>query len=807
MRRLRNIELGYLFLVLLLVAAVAWPFLSRAGLPRQTDAELHVFRMAELARLVGEGELYPRWAPHFYFGYGYPIFNYYAPLAYYLGLPLTLAPGFDAVAGTKFVFVLTYLAGALGMYGFVRNGWGRNAGIVAVASYLFAPYLHYIDPHARGDLAEFLSFGLFPVALWTLDGLRRDPAPGAFLAAMLATAMVIVSHNLMALVFFAILCGWFLWQCLLNLWWRRRTEPQLADGSEIVWLKTRGAWMAGALALAVMLTAFFWLPVALEQDAVNLTSLIGDGGHFDFRNHFLSFLELMGPSVWLDWGATEPAFRHNLGIAQWLLAALGIGGLATGYARRRAHVVFFVIAGLALLFLMIPASVLVWETVPLMPYLQFPWRLLGPSAAMLAILGGVGVQSLLRFLHALDKRAPQEQEQASYWQEVVRSSKQWAPAFFLLIVLMQSLPLAMVPPWLEDRWDTSARAVMAIERQGRWLGTTSTADFVPRTVESIPRPQEEMVDRFLEGGSLDRVNRATLPADTSVVGHEVTPLHLRYQVETGQDFFLRLFIFDFPGWEVRIDGQPVETILGRPEGFIVVPVSEGFHVVDVNFTETAERRASWLISALALLLAGVAALIASRSEVRSFILAHVALRNPLSGDTATALGPALTVTASFLLIYTFSQWQGLFHIESQGLSAIPAEHDTYASLAQELALIGYDAPAEAERGEAIEVTLYWKAEGDIEDNYQVFLHMLDGNGRPVAQSDKLNPGNFPTRRWPADKYVRDVHRLEIPQSIAPGSYRLSTGMWLQEDGQRLPVLDRSGQEVGDGVLLREIIVR
>lgn len=807
MRRLRNNELGYLFLVLLLVAAVAWPFLSRAGLPRQTDAELHVFRLAELARLVSGGEVYPRWAPHFYFGYGYPIFNYYAPLAYYLGLPLALAPNLGPVAGAKFVFVLTYLAGALGMYGFVRSGWGRNAGVIAVASYLFAPYLQYIDPHARGDLAEFLSFGLFPVALWTVDNLRRDPAPGAFLAAIVATGMVIVSHNLMALVFFAVLCAWFLWQCLLNLWWRRRQEPDLAERSEIVWLKTRGTWIAAALALAVMLTAFFWLPVALEQDAVNLSSLIGDGGHFDFRNHFVGLSELLGPSLWLDWGATEPEFRHNLGVAQWLLALLGISGLVLGYARRRAHAAFFAVAAVVLVFLTTPASTVLWESVPLMPYLQFPWRLLGPAAAMLAVLAGVGVQSLLSFLHNLDANAATEREQLSDWQEVARSAMQWAPAFFLLVVLLQALPLSMVPPWPDESWDTSAPAVMVIERQGRWLGTTSTADFVPRTVEVIPRPQREMVDRFIEGGSLDRVNRATLPQDATVVGSEVTPLNLRYQVKSDSDFLLRLFLFDFPGWEVTIDRRPVQTILGRPEGFIVVPVPAGSHVVEVHFTETGERRVSWLISALAALLSGVGAIVAGRSEVRQFILAHAGRGRSLVGDTAAALGPALTVTATVLVVYTFAQGQGLFHIESQGIVAIPARQHTYANLNQELALIGFDAPDVAERGEVVEVALYWKAEEELDDNYQVFVHLLDSAGAPVAQSDKLNPGDFPTRRWPLDKYVRDSHRLLVPESISPGVYQLSTGMWLQSDGRRLPVFDRSGQEIGDRILVTKIIVR
>ena len=46
-----------------LVVIAAWPFLARASLPAETDAELHIFRLAELARLVRGGVLYPRWAP------------------------------------------------------------------------------------------------------------------------------------------------------------------------------------------------------------------------------------------------------------------------------------------------------------------------------------------------------------------------------------------------------------------------------------------------------------------------------------------------------------------------------------------------------------------------------------------------------------------------------------------------------------------------------------------------------------------------------------------------------------------------
>ncbi len=68
----------------------AWACFQNGGLPKGTDAELHVYRTAELGFSLAAGNLYPRWAPDFYYGLGYPIFNYYAPLTYYLGHLLTL---------------------------------------------------------------------------------------------------------------------------------------------------------------------------------------------------------------------------------------------------------------------------------------------------------------------------------------------------------------------------------------------------------------------------------------------------------------------------------------------------------------------------------------------------------------------------------------------------------------------------------------------------------------------------------------------------------------------------------------------
>ncbi|MCA9989522.1 MAG: hypothetical protein KDE29_00825, partial [Anaerolineales bacterium] len=64
----------------------------------------------------------------------------------------------------------------------------------------------------------------------------------------------------------------------------------------------------------------------------------------------------------------------------------------------------------------------------------------------------------------------------------------------------------------------------------------------------------------------------------------------------------------------------------------------------------------------------------------------------------------------------------------------------YADFGGQIALIGYDAPAEARPGETIPITLYWQAQQPLQINYQVFVHLLLPDGRTlVAQSDKLNP--------------------------------------------------------------------
>jgi hypothetical protein len=732
-------------------------------LPRFTDAELHVYRLAELARLVAAGEVYPRWAPNFYFGYGYPIFNYYAPLSYYAGLPVAILPWWDAVDGVRAVFMLSLLAGALGAYAFTRTHWGRDAGVVAAAAFSFAPYVLYVDPHARGDLAETAGMALFPVALWAVDRLRQG-SMGAWLLAVSLVAAVILSHNLLALASFALLLAWTAWQCA------GQQEP-----GPVCLLRL------GALPAGVGVAAFFWLPVALEQRAVNLSTLIGNGGHFDYRNHFLTLAQLLAPSGRLDWGATEAAFHLNLGLLQWLLAATAGLLLLARRVRAPRRALFFVLLSAVLIALILPLSAPAWGSVPLLPYFQFPWRLLALMATVLAVLVGVATEALGRQLPDAGQR--------------------WLPALFVSLIILSSLPLLQPPPWSPEPWDTTAGGVLAEEMRGRWLGTTSTADFVPATVDVIPRPTEQVVEAMRAGEQPDRVNRATLPETTSVRAERLRPLYTRYRVSSDEPFPLRLFQFAFPGWQARVDGEPVATEVGRPEGFLVIPLPAGEHVVDVELVSTPAQRAAWIASAASVVVALAVGLWLRQRQPLSSGESEAAL--PARGSST---GRILAAVLACALVYAVLATGGWLHVDSTGFEAIPAQQDIFASFNGEIALIGFDAPSAARRGRTLTVTLYWKAQDEVSENYQVFVHLLRPDGTIAAQSDKLNPGDFPSGRWPLDRYVRDQHRLALPADLPPGAYRLSAGLWLQAEEVRLPVIDDAGRIAGDTVPLGAVAV-
>ena len=135
----------------LLTLPALFPLLG-AGMFDSHDGLHHLFRTLELDYTLRGGHLYPRWFPHLGFGYGYPVLNYYAPLAYYLPQPFL---GLGAIAATKIVYALGFLAAATGMYALSRPFLGRAGALLAAASRVFRANLFSVYFASAWEIRPF----------------------------------------------------------------------------------------------------------------------------------------------------------------------------------------------------------------------------------------------------------------------------------------------------------------------------------------------------------------------------------------------------------------------------------------------------------------------------------------------------------------------------------------------------------------------------------------------------------------------------------------------------------------------------
>jgi 4-amino-4-deoxy-L-arabinose transferase-like glycosyltransferase len=131
-----------------------------------------------------------------------------------------------------------------------------------------------------------------------------------------------------------------------------------------------------------------------------------------------------------------------------------------------------------------------------------------------------------------------------------------------------------------------------------------------------------------------------------------------------------------------------------------------------------------------------------------------------------------------------------------------------ANLGNQVQLIGHDGvPSEIEAGMAVPLSLYWQALAEMDEDYTIFVHLLDNEGRMIGQHDgQPEQGFYPTSSWDIGETVRDEVEVSVDPSAPAGEYRLVAGLYLSSTGERLPALDENGRPISDWVLLGNVTV-
>jgi hypothetical protein len=132
------------------------------------------------------------------------------------------------------------------------------------------------------------------------------------------------------------------------------------------------------------------------------------------------------------------------------------------------------------------------------------------------------------------------------------------------------------------------------------------------------------------------------------------------------------------------------------------------------------------------------------------------------------------------------------------------------SFNNQVELLGYEMSPQTRSilpGEAITVTLYWRAMAPFAEDYSVFLNALRPTQRNSAQdSSKPVRDTFSTKNWTVGQVITDVRVLRFPPTAKPGLLDVEVGWFLPKVG-RLSVLAADGHEVDSRQLLGKIQVR
>jgi len=439
------------------------------------------------------------------------------------------------------------------------------------------------------------------------------------------------------------------------------------------------------------------------------------------------------------------------------------------HRRATLELAFWLVMALGLTFFTLPVSVGVWEAIPPLAYIQFPWKLLGPLAFAVAVIAG-GLPWLVRGLGGVRLALP-------------------VTAGSVLLVLLTALPNTFPPAWDPNFGGATVLDHLRFERRGRAMGTTSAAEYLPLWVETKPGPSAWLTDAYEEGRPLNKLDPSRLPPGARVIETTHSPTTDRFVLESPQPFTARVLTFFFPGWRAWLDGEQVAISPGDRHGFITLHMPSGRHTLELSFGTTPSRTVGTVISVVSLLALALLIRLPRGAQCDAF-LCDVSLQGWMS-----LLGLALVFLV--VKIAVIDPQPNCFRVTSTGLEARPAQHKLQVNFSDQVALLGYDLPnLEVALDREIPLTLYWKAIQPVPVDYSVFVHLVRPPEHLWGQDDHLNPADFPMTRWPTDKYVRDRHRLPVLPGTPPGEYEIEVGFYRQDSGERLLIFGSEGASGG-----------
>lgn len=335
---IKFISKNILIILIVFLGLLSTHRLLRPGIHSMAD-EMHIFRLEQYDKCVRDLQIPCRYVPDAGFGYGYPLFNFYAP-GFYAFAQFFHLIGFSLINSLKIVLVLTSIIGALGMFYLSKS-------LLSSTLFLFAPY-QAVNIFVRGAFPEYLALNLIP---WVFYFFKTKK----YLWATIFLSLILISHTLTSIALLLILLPYI-----------------------FIFIKDYKKQILSLL-LSFGLSAFFVLPAFFEKNLTTVNTMTQ--GYFQYVNHFATLNQLFISRFWgygaSLWGPKDD-MAISIGLMQWLIPLLSLLFLLK-IKKLDKKTIFYFLFALFFIFLTHNKSTFIWKTFSFMEYFQFPWRFLGIS--------------------------------------------------------------------------------------------------------------------------------------------------------------------------------------------------------------------------------------------------------------------------------------------------------------------------------------------------------------------------------------------------------------------------------------------
>ena len=532
-------------IIILFVCAliVCLPLLSSEINISYDDGVQHIARLIGTETGIKEGQT--SIMSEFCNGFGYSWNLFYSPITAFVPLIFRIFGASYINCIKLFMFVITFISG-ITMYFFAKDVTkNKKIAVIAGVIYIFAPY-RFTDMYIRNALAELTSFAFIPMVFQGIYGILKKKEKREIIF-IVGTALLVLTHMIVT-IYVAIICFIYV-----------LTQINKLKEKKIV------LRLFYSLTIILLLTCFFWAPLLQIKNSAQYE--VFKPGRME-RQDVLIALKLNLKDLFFTDKSNSMIYEIGLfNILMLICTPFIIKKMKSKYKKTDFYrfYIFSIIATIVLLIMTL--KIFPFEKLPdLLRMIQFTFRLLEFTSLFISFVVAVNICKVIKNLN--------------YRHITIIIG-------ILVVLSIYFLSHLIYTNNLNE--DYLIPAVPVTENTGRVHAGCASFEYLPsKAFENR---------NYIETRSN---NVIVLNGEAQINDIKKEGAKLNCNVNCENDTELELPYIYYPGYEVKIDGNVLETF-ETDKGFVGIKLQKCSGTLNVSYTGTKIMNATKVISILSVL--------------------------------------------------------------------------------------------------------------------------------------------------------------------------------------------------------------